>query len=121
MRLSWKENSLGYYDVHPKEIYVKVHGKGDRESYVSLGHLVAPSAAMSPRSACRPTPASGALFPSPYGGRLTPEGIKTMVQRLAERTGIDRLHPHLLRHTAATRLLANGCDLHTVQRILRHR
>ena len=42
LRLSWKENSLGYYDVHLKEIYVKVHGKGDRESYVPLGDLSRP-------------------------------------------------------------------------------
>lgn len=43
-----------------------------------------------------------------------------MVSRLAKDSGIERLHPHLLRHTAATRMLANGADLHTVQRMLRH-
>ncbi len=35
-------------------------------------------------------------------------------------SSIRRLHPHLLRHTAATRMLANGADVHTVQRMLRH-
>ena len=109
-------------DVDLEDGLVRVLGKGRRQELVPFGSFT--------RTVLRRwiqhyrrffADGTPELFPSPYGGRLTAEGIKSMVQRLAERCGIERLHPHLLRHTAATRLLANGCDLHTVQRILRHR
>ncbi len=112
---------LKFADVHLKEMYVKVHGKGDKEHYVPVGpttikalnryteHFRVPAAAREP-----------AFFLNIYGEGLGYEAIKSTFDRLAKRSGIARLHPHLLRHTAATRMLANGADLHTVQRLLRH-
>jgi site-specific recombinase XerD len=102
---------------------VKVLGKGRREDVVPFGSATGRTLRryvqhFRPYLANQDEPA---LFVNQFGSRLTSEGIKSFFQRLAEDTGIERLHPHLLRHTAATRLLANGCDLHTVQRILRHR
>jgi integrase/recombinase XerC/integrase/recombinase XerD len=108
-------------DVHLQEMYVKVHGKGDKESYVPIGpttqkaldrygaHFRVPS-----------DPRTKAFFLTIYGEPLAYEAVKTIFVRLARESGITRLHPHLLRHTAATRMLANGADLHTVQRLLRH-
>lgn len=109
-------------DVDLEEGLVRVLGKGRRQEQVPFGSFTRTVLRRWVQH-YRPYFADGTpeLFPSPYGGRLSAEGIKSMVQRLAERSGVERLHPHLLRHTAATRLLANGCDLHTVQRILRHR
>jgi site-specific recombinase XerD len=109
-------------DVFLDDCLIRVHGKGRREERVPFGTTTG-KAIRRYLQHFRHHIANGtdALFVNQYGGRLGTEGIKSMFQRLADRTGIERLHPHLLRHTAATRLLANGCDLHTVQRILRHR
>lgn len=115
--------TLDVTDVSLEDSSVKVFGKGRREDVVPFGattgkilrryvHHFRPYLA---------NEAETALFINQFGQRLRVEGIKSLFQRLAEESGIERLHPHLLRHTAATRLLANGCDLHTVQRILRHR
>jgi site-specific recombinase XerD len=109
-------------DVRLDEGLVRVLGKGRREEWVPFGNFTGKVLRRYAQH-YRPHIANGttAFFVNQFGDRLRMEAIKSMFQRLSERSGIDRLHPHLLRHTAATRLLANGCDLHTVQRILRHR
>ena len=109
-------------DVELGDGLVRVLGKGRRQEQVPFGAFTGKLLRRYVQH-FRPHIANGgtALFVNQFGEKLGVEGVKSMFQRLAERSGVERLHPHLLRHTAATRLLANGCDLHTVQRILRHR
>ena len=108
-------------DVHLKESYVKVHGKGDKENYVPLGPTTQKALARYLEHFRRPVKArEAAFFLNIFGEPLTSASVQSSFVRLAKRSGITRLHPHLLRHTAATRMLANGADLHTVQRLLSH-
>ncbi len=108
-------------DVHLKDMYVRVRGKGGKENYVPLGPTT--HKALTRYLTSFRVPANGnvnTLFLNVYGEPLKYESIKTIFDRLAVKSGITRLHPHLLRHTAATKMLANGADLHSVQRLLRH-
>jgi integrase/recombinase XerC/integrase/recombinase XerD len=108
-------------DVRAKEMYVRVHGKGDKESYVPIGPTTQ-KALMRYAEHFRLPAKSDELsfFLNIYGEPLGYEAVKSTFDRLAKVTGIVRLHPHLLRHTAATRMLSNGADVHSVQRLLRH-
>jgi integrase/recombinase XerD len=108
-------------DVHLKDMYVRVRGKGGKENYVPLDPTAHKALTRYLTDFRVPANASvKALFLNVYGEPLKYESIKTIFDRLAVRSGITRLHPHLLRHTAATKMLANGADLHSVQRLLRH-
>ena len=46
--------------------------------------------------------------------------IKQYFARLKKRTGIDRLHPHLLRHTFATSYILGGGNLEMLRILLGH-
>jgi len=53
--------------------------------------------------------------------RLTPRSIERIVKYSATKAGIIKdVHPHTLRHTFATDLLANGADIRSVQAMLGH-
>lgn len=53
--------------------------------------------------------------------RLTPRTIQRIVKRYAAKAGILKdVHPHTLRHSFATDLLANGADIRSVQAMLGH-
>lgn len=60
------------------------------------------------------------LFSTVNGEHITADTVKTLFQRLKAQTGIQRLHPHLLRHTFATNYLYNGGNLEMLRLILGH-
>lgn len=53
--------------------------------------------------------------------RLTPRSIQRIVKFYALKAGIVKdVHPHTLRHSFATDLIANGADIRSVQEMLGH-
>jgi site-specific recombinase XerD len=55
------------------------------------------------------------------GKRVSPVYVRQMVKRYGERAGLEKdVHPHTLRHTAATTWLRQGFNLREVQKLLGH-
>jgi site-specific recombinase XerD len=53
--------------------------------------------------------------------RLTPRAVEMMIKIYAAKAGITKkVTPHILRHSFATDLLANGADIRSVQALLGH-
>lgn len=62
------------------------------------------------------------VFAGPKGTPITPRAVQKLFRRLQKSSGMkEKLHPHALRHTFATRLAANGASLVALKEILGHR
>ncbi len=62
----------------------------------------------------------GRLLLSATGRPLERVAVWQIVRRNAAAAGLGAVHPHMLRHSFATHLLAGGADLRTVQELLGH-
>ena len=63
----------------------------------------------------------GYLFVNHNGGQLTDRGVRYILNNIMRRLSIKtHVTPHVLRHTFATDMLNNGCDIKVVQEILGH-
>jgi site-specific recombinase XerD len=62
-------------------------------------------------------------FVSERGGPLTNRAVQLMLDRVAERAGLQQLniHPHALRHSCGYYLSEHGADLRLIQAYLGHR
>jgi len=61
------------------------------------------------------------LFPSTTSGHLRRGAVNRYFDRFKKKyAGFENLHPHTLRHSFATHLLAEGENLHTIRRLLGH-
>ena len=61
------------------------------------------------------------LFLNKTGGNLGERGVRYILDNLIEKTSINKkISPHMIRHSFATHLLNEGCDLLTVQKLLGH-
>jgi integrase/recombinase XerD len=61
------------------------------------------------------------VFLSRHGKKLTTQRIWQILKEIAATGGFEiNVYPHLLRHSFATHLLANGADLRIIQELLGH-
>ena len=109
-------------NVHLEDRYLKVLGKGNKERVVAFG------------ANCQRTlihyayhyrfeaddSSADAFFLSVGGYPLKNEALKSVVRRIADASGVNRLHAHLLRHTYATQFLINGGDPFLLKQNLGH-
>ena len=100
---------------------VKVFGKGSKERLVPVTDEAL--AAIKDYLACRKNPQSQeALFLNRNGKPLTGDGLAYIFKNTAIAAHLVRkVTPHSLRHSFATHLLNNGCDLRSLQEMLGHK
>lgn len=100
-------------------------GKGGKDRVVPLGsdaiaavRTMLAEREMPPKGpdSSRPNP----LFLNRSNRRLGVRSAYEIIHREAERLGIGDVHPHALRHSFATHLLANGADIRSIQEMLGH-
>lgn len=93
-------------------VFIRITGKGNKERRVPVVHKHLIS---SLRRYTRGLDPDDLLFP------MSSRNLRKIVCRLGMIAGIDkRVHPHMLRHTAATVYLRRGANIETVRRILGH-
>lgn len=114
-RLRWE-----HFDAHRRRFWLPEAKAGEREQPMT-GEL---AAALSREMASRKL-TSGFMFP-PGNARSKSEhrdSFRKAFRRAAKRAGLDpdAITPHVMRHTAITRLVKAGVDLPTIQRISGHK
>ena len=108
--------SLLCENVHLDEKYLIADGKGDKERIVPLscGTVAELQRFSEIRPHCK------TFFCTVEGARISNETVKNFFRDLKAVSGLERIYPHLLRHTFATSYLENGGNIYNLQSILGH-
>ncbi len=115
--------NLRLTDIHLKEEFVIVTGKGNKQRLIPIGKLALKAIDFykKDRDQLRVIIDQNILFLNRRGRRLTRAMIFTIVKNLAIKAGIrKKIHPHTFRHSFATHMIVNGADLRAVQEMLGH-
>lgn len=102
----------------------RILGKGNKERLVPIGR---PALRAIQRyldelrpDLEKPGTSHDRIFLSRTGQPITRVVVWQVVKRHAKRAGLKDVHPHTLRHSFATQMLAGGADLRVVQELLGH-
>ena len=117
--------TLKISDLHFREGFIKITGKGDKERLVPVGN-VAEREITYYLQEVRPLGKVGSgqedyVFLNRRGHHLSRVMVFHIIKGLAERGGIKKqISPHTFRHSFATHLVEGGADLRAVQEMLGH-
>ncbi len=115
--------NLRMTDIHRKEGYIMVTGKGNKQRLVPVGTkaLKEIDHYLEKRRHLPQTADQNVLFLNRNGYQLTRVMVFTIIKRLATTAGIKKkISPHTFRHSFATHLVERGADLRAVQEMLGH-
>lgn len=103
--------------------FVRCIGKGNKERIIPIGGKALKAVDLYVNK-CRTQlvkhPSQRALFVNARGSRLTRQGFWKILKHYGKQCRLDIVSPHVLRHSFATHLIANGADLRSVQEMLGH-
>ncbi|MCG2459586.1 site-specific tyrosine recombinase XerD [Flavobacteriaceae bacterium F89] len=112
-------------DLYFEEDFIKVTGKGNKQRFVPISPINKKYINLY-RNQVRNHQKiqkgfENTLFLNRRGRKLTRAMIFTIIKRLAEKIGLQKIiSPHTFRHSFATHLLQNGADLRAIQQMLGH-
>lgn len=94
-----------------------VFGKGRKERTVYLDEVATMTLREYLLSRCDD---NEALFVNRLGERLTNNGVRAMLNNVADRAGVEHIHPHRFRRTLITKLLNRGMAIQEVAILAGH-
>ena len=111
---------INFEDIDMDEGFVKVMGKGGNARFSPMGQTTVDVLKRYIKQ--RPSCATNALFINQNNTRISTRTVQNVVKKRALQVGISiNVHPHMLRHAAATHFLQSSHDLRTVQEFLGHK
>ena len=102
---------------------ILILGKGNKERFVNYGEYCedALNLYLNEGYLLLNKKNSEFLFLNNNGEPLTERGVRFILDKLIKKTTLNKnISPHMIRHSFATHLLNEGCDLATVQKLLGH-
>ena len=102
---------------------IKVLGKGNKERITRIGDYAKEVLDLYLSDGYKELNKNNSdyLFLNKNGGKLTTRGVRYILDEVIKNTNVKKkISPHMLRHSFATHLLNEGCDILSVQELLGH-
>ena len=111
--------NIKYNDIDFNNRRIRVCGKGNKERIVYYGEYA--EEVLKEYMNTHIKNDNGYVFINSKGGQLTTRGVRYIIDNIMNRLSVKvHVTPHVLRHTFATDMLNNGCDIKVVQELLGH-